>query len=224
MNAAFLRSDRAPDNVLFQVRILDEHFPALDDGLSWPELLTRYTTQQQAAGDFVVLKRAATPREWRLMPLAEKSIGFGEELALPPGTNGPVWAKIEIEPSLAGALVSALFKPPILWLEVETRDGGKERYRLVPAWRAGDFYCSPVIADGGVPPAGGDRLGAGNGQSVRHHPLGGQCHRNDRVLPVTDAGAALSAGFCPTAVAAGARHGTPNPEIAAVDRAYGTGR
>src|ERR1035441_1393707 len=40
LNAAFLRSACAPANVVFQIAPIDDHFPSLDDGRSWPELLT----------------------------------------------------------------------------------------------------------------------------------------------------------------------------------------
>ena len=42
LNAAYLRSSHAPDNVFFECAPIDDHYPSLDDGLSWPVLLTRY--------------------------------------------------------------------------------------------------------------------------------------------------------------------------------------
>ena len=148
LNAAFLRSDRAPDNVLFRVAAMDYHFPALDDGLSWPELLTRVS----GAGDGAGVRDFETPGDaarWHLTPLADQPLRFGESVAVPSGTNGPIWAEMDIDPSLAGKLALTFFKPPLLWLKVETRAGGKQRYRLVPepGPRSG-FLLSPVIEDG----------------------------------------------------------------------------
>ena len=41
MNAAHLRSERAPDHILFDVWSINDRFPAQDDSLSWPELEDR---------------------------------------------------------------------------------------------------------------------------------------------------------------------------------------
>ena len=144
LNAAFLRSDRAPANIVFQLAPVDDHFPSLEDGQSWPELLTRYDVRQ-VEWPFVLLKRSVAPRPWRLEPLADMPIGFGELVAVPPVTNGPVWARIDIDQTLAGKIVSMLYKPPILRLTVTTRDGGQVRYRLVPGMARSGFLLSPVI-------------------------------------------------------------------------------
>jgi hypothetical protein len=49
MNAAYLRSNRAADHILFDVWTIDGRFAAQDDSLSWPELLTRPTMSRQSA-------------------------------------------------------------------------------------------------------------------------------------------------------------------------------
>ena len=66
---------------------------------------------------------------------------------MPAVTNGPVWAKIEISKTLRGKIISTLYKPPILTLNVVTRDGRQLRYRLVPGLARAGFLLSPVIAD-----------------------------------------------------------------------------
>jgi hypothetical protein len=146
LNAAFLRSVRAPANIVFQIAPVDEHFPSLEDGRSWPELLTRYDIRE-VQWPFVLLKRSAAPRPWRLEPLADMPMRFGEVVDVPPATNGPVWASIEIDQTLVGRIASALYKPPILWLSVLTRGGGRLRYRLVPGMARSGFLLSPVVRD-----------------------------------------------------------------------------
>jgi hypothetical protein len=159
LNAAFLQSARAPANIVFQFAPIDDHFPSLEDGRSWPELLTRYDVRE-VEWPFVLLRRSVAPRPWRLEPLADRPIRLGELVAVPPATNGPVWARIEIDPTLVGKIISTLYKPPILWLSVSTHDGWRLRYRLVPGMARSGFLLSPVIrgsvAFGSL--AGGDGL------------------------------------------------------------------
>ena len=93
LNAAFLRSPRAPANIVFQIFPVDDHFPSLDDGPSWPELLTRYDVRE-VEWPFVLLQHSVAPRPWRLEPLADNLVHLGDVVAVPAATNGPVWATI----------------------------------------------------------------------------------------------------------------------------------
>jgi hypothetical protein len=146
LNAAHLRSDRAPANILFENWPVDDHYPSLDDGLSWPELLTRYEVQD-AECRFVLLKRSASPREFHLTLLRDRLVKFGDEVAVDSETNALLWAEIDVQPTLLGAVVSTLYKPPILSLAVSLRDGRQLRQRLVPGMARSGFLLSPLIED-----------------------------------------------------------------------------
>lgn len=149
MNAAHLWTARAASNILFAIQPLDGRFPSLDDGLSWPELLTLYDIKGTSddRGTFLLLSRSAVPRKFCLTPLQNTSARFGEPVALPAATNGPVWVEIEIKKSLAGTVVSTLYKPPILMLTVSLQNHTQHRFRLVPGMAGGGFLLSPLIAD-----------------------------------------------------------------------------
>lgn len=149
INAAHLRTAQAAHNILFAIQPLDSHFPALDDGLSWPELLTRYDLKGLAddQGAFLLLTRSLVPRKFSLTPLAKTSVRFGESLALPDAGHGLVWVEIEIKKTLAGTVVNALYKPPVLRLSVKLRDHTQHSYRLVPGMAGGGFLLSPLVAD-----------------------------------------------------------------------------
>jgi hypothetical protein len=71
LNAAFLRGDRAPENIFFEVKTIDGRFPSADDGLSWPELLTRYEVMERT-GNFLRLQRRAKPSRYQMIPLGER--------------------------------------------------------------------------------------------------------------------------------------------------------
>jgi len=146
LNASHLRGGRGADNILLDLLAIDDHFPSLEDGLSWPEFLTRYDIRS-ARPPFVLMKRSPAPRTWKLDPMGEAAISFGQPFKMPSAAVGPVWAKIEINKTLRGKIISTLYKPPILMLRVMTRDGRQLRYRLVPGMARPGFLLSPVIAD-----------------------------------------------------------------------------
>jgi len=146
LNAAHLRSDHAAGNILFEIDPLNGRYPSLDDGLSWPELLTRYDIAD-TNGTFLLLKRAAAPREYHLTPVEETTIHFGETFTLPATTNATLWAEMEINKSMLGTVAEALYKPALLRLMVSLRDGRQIYFRLVPGEARGGFILSPLISD-----------------------------------------------------------------------------
>ncbi len=148
LNAAFLRGPRAPDHIIFSLATTDGRFPALDDGRSWPELLTRYDIREVEL-PFLVLGRAASARTWRLAPLADLTARFGEPVPIPPAAAGPVWARIGIDPTPRGRLVSLFYKPPELLLGARLADGTVTSWRLIPGMAAGGFLLSPVVENTG---------------------------------------------------------------------------
>ena len=146
LNAAYLRSYRAASNILFGIDPLNGHFPSLEDGLSWPELLTRYDIKN-TNGTFLLLKHVDSPREYHLTPLIETTVNFGETIRLPDVTNAPLWAEMEINKSVFGNIVSVFYKPTILRMMVSMRGGQNLYFRLVPGMARGGFLLSPVIGD-----------------------------------------------------------------------------
>jgi len=149
LNAAHLETDRAAANLLFAIQPFDDRFPALDDGPSWPELLTRYDIlgTSDASGKYLLLSRSVAPREYHLTPLQETSARWGEPVTPPSVTNGPIWIEIEIKKTLIGTVVATLYKPPMLMLTVSLRNHGQQAFYLIPAMARGGFLLSPVVGD-----------------------------------------------------------------------------
>jgi hypothetical protein len=56
LNEQHLRSQDAPDWIVFDLQSIDNRFPSLDDGVSWPALLDNYTLDS-FDGHFVFLRR-----------------------------------------------------------------------------------------------------------------------------------------------------------------------
>jgi hypothetical protein len=144
VNAAYIRDGQSAENILFRVETLNEQYPSLEDASSWPELLTRYDVNR-VTGGFVLLKRAAAPRAYHLVPVKEASIRFGERMDLPPATAAPLWAEIKIDKTFMGTMACLLHKPPNLYLTVYLPGGQHLAYGLVPGMARNGFLLSPLI-------------------------------------------------------------------------------
>jgi hypothetical protein len=144
MNAAHLRSDRAADHIFFDVWTIDSRFAPQDDGLSWPELLTRYDIMGMT-GRYIVMDKSVAPRKYELIPISEKVARFDEGIDVPSMSGGPIWVTIDIRPSFWGSVVAMLYRPPGVSLIVSTRSGTTYVGRLVPGEARAGFLLSPVV-------------------------------------------------------------------------------
>ena len=165
-NRAFLEGDRAPRWVLFGpelplgVMALDDRFPAFAEGTLWRDLLGRYRPVRRI-GALVALERRAVPVPVPEGPARDGVAAFGAFVPVP--GDGPLWATLDVRPNLAGRVLSALFRPPLLTLTVRLGDGGERRFRLVPALAAGGFLLTPLVdnASDYEALAAGEAAGAG---------------------------------------------------------------
>jgi hypothetical protein len=142
-NRDWLDSAAAAQAVFFDIKTADQWFPALEEGSSWPLLLTRYRPAD-ARFRMLELVRRPRPLAWQMQPLSETTARFDQPIS-PPSSADPLWCTIEVEPTLLGRVVKTLWKMPPIRMHVELRDGTTKNYRFVPiAGRAG-FVLSPLV-------------------------------------------------------------------------------
>lgn len=146
LNAAHLRGDRAASSVLFEVAPTDGRLPALEDGRAWLELLARYDFAA-SDGTRLLLRRATKPRSFETIPVGDASIAFGETVSVPSPDGGLLWARVDVDKTLVGEVVSALWKLPPIELTVSVRGGQQYVYRLVPGMARSGFLLSPLVTD-----------------------------------------------------------------------------
>jgi hypothetical protein len=156
-NRDYLLGESAPDFVLFDIRPLDwreqrwdlGRFPSLEDGLSWPELLTRYDVDSDRSSDasltHLVLARSRAPRPYSIEPIDKQQATFGQWIRVPAVESGPVWAELDMRFSDAGRAASLAWKPPAGRLDVRLSDGRELRFRLVLGAARSGFLLSPLI-------------------------------------------------------------------------------
>ncbi|HMZ71954.1 MAG TPA: hypothetical protein PLG51_11050 [Pseudomonadales bacterium] len=143
MNEAHLRGAAAPDNIFFRIESIDGRFPSLDDGLSWPTLLSHY---QITGSDrqYLHLQRRTTPATTQKTVLTQQSHRLGEWVSLPSAAQ-MLFAEIELAPTLLGRLSMLLFKPDQLYLSVDLGHGEKRVYRFIPSMALTGFVLSPLV-------------------------------------------------------------------------------
>lgn len=134
------------DNILFKIEPIDNRIPSLEDGASWPELLSNYHPTQ-LINDLLILRKNTNANKPLSMPkIGKKQHRFGEVISLP-NTSELLYAEIEIRPTLLGLGTILLFKPNPLQITFELANGTKKNYRISANMAKSGFLLSPLIED-----------------------------------------------------------------------------
>lgn len=144
-NRKHLSAKQSPDHVIFKLEPIDNRVPSLEDGASWPLLIANYQPSQ-AVNDFLLLKRKSYQLDANkiMKLLISETHSLGENVKLP-YLSQPVFAEIDIKPTLWGRLIAFLFKPEQLQIELILSDGSHKSYRLIASMAKTGFLVSPLI-------------------------------------------------------------------------------
>ncbi|MCM2316909.1 MAG: hypothetical protein NDJ92_17310, partial [Thermoanaerobaculia bacterium] len=143
-NEKHLRGPKAPATILFAVEPIDGRFPAFEDSLSYPTLLSLYEPSG-VTDDFLLLRRRSAPLAVKLVPLTSVDGRIGEPIEVP-RSDEPLWATIHVRLSPKGRLTQLVLRPPELRLLATVGDS-VEDYRFIPAYGEMGFLISPVVRD-----------------------------------------------------------------------------
>jgi hypothetical protein len=163
LNAAHLQGPQAPAQVVFRIGPIDGRYPSLEDGPSWPTLLSHYALAQQDSR-YLYLHQRALPLLRQQTLLLQALEPTGGAVALPGGA-AVLYAQVDLQPTLWGRLLSLLYKSEPLWLAVDLANGQSHRYRLVAGMARAGFVLSPLLQSNAdfVRLAGAAGSGAGTG-------------------------------------------------------------
>jgi hypothetical protein len=150
---------RAPDHILFGLYTIDNRLPALSEGPLWPELLRNYEPTQRLP-ELALLSRRAHPLPDLLGAPIHRVAQLGRSFEL---AAGPTFLTIDIRYTWLGRLLSIVFKPPLVNLQLKYSDAREETYRIIPAIARARFVVSPQVKSAddfialalGEPPAAG---------------------------------------------------------------------
>ncbi|WP_054052315.1 hypothetical protein [Pseudomonas nunensis] len=144
-NRDHLLGANAPDNIIFSVEPLDHRFPALEDGTSWPALLSNYHPTMLRADNRLFLAKNPTPTNDANPTTIQSAIHhLGEEISVPDMAS-PVFVELDIKPNLFGHLANILFKSAQLKIKVTLTGGQSQEYRLISGFTKSGFIISPLV-------------------------------------------------------------------------------
>jgi hypothetical protein len=146
INEQHLRTDNAPDNILLSIQTLDERHPALDDGLSWSALLDNYTVNKIDRNFAYLNKKPVLQKNSLFQDFYDETHEIGETVVIPE-TDLPIYAEVDIKPTILGKLISLLYKPPQLIILLNLNNGTSHYYRVVGNMMVSGFFISPLIKD-----------------------------------------------------------------------------
>ncbi|MDD4649214.1 MAG: hypothetical protein PHO79_04250 [Desulfoplanes sp.] len=143
-NLDHLLSKNSPDNIFFNVQTIDGRLPSLDDGRSWPALLSEYTPITFDRS-FLRLKKILPDQKFALEKISSATVKMGDNVSVPYNRN-PIFAEIKIKPTILGKFLSLLFKPSQLEIELNLNNGALKKYRIISGMAEAGFIISPFIA------------------------------------------------------------------------------
>lgn len=137
--------DAGPSRVFFSLYPIDNRYPSLEEGESWLTLMSHYRPSG-VVKSFAVLDRSPAPQPVSLSePLKTEPMALGNYIGVP-STGSPIYAKIDVQPTLFGKLLSLVYKSPELHLDLIYADGRTVTYRYIAGMGQTGFILSPTIS------------------------------------------------------------------------------
>ena len=145
LNRRHLTAWPPPERIYLSVSPVDGHYPSMEDGVSWLELMSRYRTVAFLK-QYAVLERRRSPATVHMgeILLERRDEKLSEQIHIPL-LMSPIWAYIDITPTFVGRIASSLFKLPPLHMLVEYQDGTSAKFRFVPGMARSGFLLSPTV-------------------------------------------------------------------------------
>jgi hypothetical protein len=144
LNTAHLQRAGAASWLWVSTGSIDGYPPLLQDGPSWPEIISRYDFGRRI-GDHLLLRRRATPVVMTRVPVATVTGRFGHDLALPDAGGGLLWCAFDVVPTPASRLAALVAHPPRLTIHLITAAGDDIVHVIPVAMGKEGFILSPAI-------------------------------------------------------------------------------
>ncbi len=149
-NAAFYASEKRPDHVFFRPVSIDGRLPSLEDPQLWLELMRSYRLMGQTPA-YLHLVPTAHPRELAISPLVSFEATLGERFDLPAMPKHKlIWGRIRLASHAGARVLSQLYKPPRVWIELTIGVGQPVVARMIVENAADGFLLSPLIVNNEV--------------------------------------------------------------------------
>ncbi len=144
INRKHLLGNKAPDNIIFRLEPIDGRIPSIEDGASWPILMVNYQPARMEKEFLFLKKKESIGKIAEPLKLASERHTFEESVILP-GSSQPIFAQIEITPTILGRLANIFFKPSQLQITLKLNNGMNKQYRIIAGMAKSGFVISPLI-------------------------------------------------------------------------------
>jgi hypothetical protein len=142
INRSHLAAPSGPDNVILRVTPVDGRLPSLEDAASWSELLSRFVPTG-FSHDFLLLRRRA-PVAPQVATIESSQHLLRKRVAVP-DVDAFVFARIELQPGVLGALAGVAYKRGDLMIDVTLANGLRRKFRFVPSMGRIGVLISPLV-------------------------------------------------------------------------------
>lgn len=143
INAQHLLGDTRPDNLFFKLQAIDNRWPSLEDGLSWPIFLKNYYLSTWV-NDYVLLLKTKNSSSSSLKQVTQQQAYLGEVVQIPK-TKKLIFIRVDLNPSSLGRIMNFLFKLPELKIIAQLNNGVEKQYRFIPSMASSAFLLSPLV-------------------------------------------------------------------------------
>lgn len=148
-NAELMESPRAPAFVLLRSGTIDGRLPGMDDIRSLEVLLRDYGAVLEEKGFLLFRRRPDAPRRTSDVraTVVEKTIHFGERVDIGALEGRCHVLQLDIRPRLRGKFRTLFFQSEPLMMEIESSEGWRTTFRIVPSMIAAGALANPLLMD-----------------------------------------------------------------------------
>lgn len=146
LDAAFLRSNTAPEYIVYSYLTIDNRYAAFDEPATFRALLENYRVVTGLGTQAVLLRRVATT------PVSASvghmtCVGLGSAITVPQQSGVRTFARVDVPRTLLGSTLNLLAKVPDLRITLTTGSGSTAfSGRLVQAVAGDGLYVSDFLS------------------------------------------------------------------------------
>ncbi len=135
-----------PSRVYTLIDRVDNRFPMLDDGLSFPEIWANYQYKNMISNhDFWDRVESEESGFYLKEKVLDANIGMGEWLELPKLGHLPLWVEMHFSETLAGKVQKSLIKSPEIQMTYLLDNGNDQTARIIPGIARMGFLLNPYV-------------------------------------------------------------------------------
>ncbi len=146
INEKHFSTIHSPEFLLYSFKSIDERYPIFDEPATFRTVLKNYQPISMD-GEFIVLQRNAQIDKYVENIIQTKTSKIGEEIVMPKGVNGYLFARIYMNYNLLGKTARLLYKPPHAYIQFATEGIFTKKYRFIPSTARNGIFLSQYIAD-----------------------------------------------------------------------------